>query len=531
MRLAWEGAVTVKRSGMNMSLELEGAATVASAVAAASVGTAAAAATAIGATVFGAGWLAWQSGKLLLAANEKAGQLIEDSRQREEEAKRQEKIRAVSSHEQLVKMGKQFIMQSEKGVSQIREADRTEWENQLSELRKYCLQSIPEETYEIEKCSAELYLLIEKITRKNERFQELKVVEDATQQETTIAQLMKDLRVAFDSMEIHELRGENVTAVDGQVIKRKVLNQRLSAVTGRIGQAVQFIENVVENYGVDGTRIMGFLSCFSGTEQQLQKLCSPTISNQELEKGIKRLEENMHMFEMFYPTLAGDIEKIDLLYPVYVQAAEALGEKVEEMKFFPSSEEIEEKLHYFEKRSLKAQQCSEIYETLGESAYICYALDTELEKMGYQVHQREEIMRLVGFMPQAGKLGENDLPFYRWNQEELTQLYTMAEECHVQLIVNDNGSVSVQTFSGDTVSEEYIKNVQKKHCQQMQELRRRLQENWFIRFPFEEKQGSDVIVSETQWQEDEKNEWTERTHRHEGRKEKESNRNNQVLRK
>ena len=208
---------------------------------------------------------------------------------------------------------------------------------------------------------------------------------------------------------------------------------------------------------------------------------------------------------MMAPSIEHEIMKMISLYEVYADASKALGEKVDALKSFKSSAEIEVRLRYLQKRAEKAQECAVIYQKLGPAAYMCYAWDQELQAMGYEVHTRKKIMEMASKKPQHAKLGESKLPFYQWDEEELTQLYSITSECSLQVIVHEDGAVSMQTIA-DADNGEVIA-AQHSHCSQLKTLHERLRKNWFILYDFEETESADSVTTVAGWRASEDYAW------------------------
>lgn len=68
------------------------------------------------AVAFGAGWLAWQGGKLLIEANRSVDRQIAEKKRQLEEAARHRKMAALAAHGQLVDMCSQILSQLEGGT-------------------------------------------------------------------------------------------------------------------------------------------------------------------------------------------------------------------------------------------------------------------------------------------------------------------------------------------------------------------------------------------------------------------------------
>ena len=218
----------------------------------------------------------------------------------------------------------------------------------------------------------------------------------------------------------------------------------------------------------------------------------------------------MGQFDVFYPTLKQEKEKMDALYPVYADGARALGEPVHPLKQFKESTALEEALRAQRVRAQRAGECARIYQRLGPAAYLCYAWDEELRAMGYTVHTRRQITELVRHSPERARLGESALPFYQWGQEAMTQLYQITPECNLQLIVHPDGSTTMQAIATQGAGRpERVISAQKGHCARIQALCQRLRENWFILYDSREIAPAEHLLNVEQWLEGRDNAWAQ----------------------
>lgn len=107
--------------------------------------------------------------------------------------------------------------------------------------------------------------------------------------------------------------------------------------------------------------------------------------------------------------------------------------------------------------------------------------------------------------PQHARLGENKLPFYNWNDDDLTQLYSMTSECSLQVIVHDDGSVTMQTISD--ADSNTAKAAQSSHCSLLNQLHENLRRNWFVMYDYQEKASPDEVTSTAEWFGSENSAW------------------------
>lgn len=459
------------------------------------------------AVAFGAGWLAWQGGKLLIEANRSVDRQIAEKKRQLEEAARHRKMAALAAHGQLVDMCSQILFQLESGSAAGSIVGFAEIEQLKYDLKKICEEPVPDDVAQIESLTSLGYLKLDKVIRQQSQIASLELTdsEAGLYRGLSVADLMDDLRIAIAAMDIRATVGMDVKAADPAVLERAKLNESFEEVTARIMEALEHVDELTSTYGLTESASVWFHSCFNGIDILIETLCRPTTTNKELKKGIRRLEEAVEKYEMMAPSIEKEITKMISLYKVYSNAAKALGETVESFKSFKSSAEIEEKLRYLQTRAEKAQECAAIYQKLGPAAYMCYAWDQELQAMGYEVHTRKKIMEMASKKPQHAKLGESKLPFYQWDEEDLTQLYSITSECSLQVIVHEDGAVSMQTIADADNGE--VVAAQHSHCSQLKTLHERLRRNWFILYDFQETESPDSVTTITGWRASDEYAW------------------------
>lgn len=451
------------------------------------------------AAAYGAGWLAWKSGKLLIEANRAINRQIEKKKQEIEEMARHRRITAVSAHEQMVEMCAQILEQLNLMGNTGSVAGTAEIEQLKYELEAICKESLPEETEKIESVTTLGYLRLEKAIQKQNQIAAMTMDASASglYRGLSVADLMDDLRVIVGTIEVQVTEGRNIEAADPEVLERKKLNVAFAEVTASIVRALDHIELLADTYGLNTSGSAWFHSCFNGVDAQVEALCRPTTSNEELKKGIRRLQDAVRQYELLVPSIEKDLAKMDGLYRAYVDACGALGEAVQSKNSFKSAADVEERLAYLDKRAEKAAKCAEICQQLGQSAYICYAWDQELKALGYTVRSRKSIVQMAEIQPTRAKAGDRKIPFYEWNEEELTQLYSIGSQCALQVIVHDDGAITMQTIAetddGETVDE------QRRYCAQLHTLHERLRENWFIIYDYQETADPEEVTTVARW--------------------------------
>lgn len=459
------------------------------------------------AAAYGAGWLAWQGGKLLIEANRAVDRQIAEKKRQLEEAARHRRMAAISAHSQLVDMCSQILSQLETGSDTGSIADFAEIEQLKYDLASICKETLPNDTAQIESLTSLGYLKLDKVVRQQSQIATMTMSASATglYRGLSVADLMDDIRLVVETMSVHATNGQNVAAANPDVLERAKLNEEFSHITAEIMVALETVQSLSSTYGLTASGSAWFHSCFNGIDTQIDVLCRPTTSNQELKKGIRRLRDALEQYETMAPSIENDLKRMGALYKVYVDASRALGEVVVDIKAFKSASELEKKLRYLQERAKKAQECAEIYKKLGPAAYMCYAWDQELRAMGYEVHSRKKIAEMARSKPVRAKVGEDKLPFYEWDNADLTQLYSVSSQCALQVIVHDDGSVSMQTIAEE--ESENVVHVQRSHCSQLSALHENLRKNWFILYDYEETESPEEIKTVAQWRTSEENAW------------------------
>lgn len=448
---------------------------------------------------FGAGWLAWQAGKLLVEINKTVDmRIIEKKREREEEVMHRKRL-ALAAHSQLVDMCRQLLSQIDENSTAARVRDFTEFEQLRADLHDICNEDLPEDVIQIESLNSLGFLKLEKIAARQKYLFGLQMEGKSTElyRGLSVADLMLDMKVTMATMKIQATNGKDIRAIDPVVLERVKLNEKLGTVTARTLEALKHIGELSSGYGLSVSSSTWFRSCFNGVDEQIKRLYMPSTSNAELKKGISRLENLLEQYDMLLPSIESDQKKFSALYQVYVAASKALGESIVSIKSFNSVEALEERLLILKKRSERAKGCAEIYQKLGRAAYICYAWDQELRALGYSVHTRRYIEQIIKCEPQYAQYRGNRIPFYHWNNDDLTQLYSMTSECSLQVIIHDDGSVTMKAISD--ADDDMAKAVQTEHCSRLGQLHENLRKNWFIMYDYQETASPNEITLVKDW--------------------------------
>lgn len=460
------------------------------------------------AAAFGAGWLAWQGGKLLVDAGQAENREVEAKKREIEERALQRKRLAYATRDHLVDMCNGVLSELDSIIPSVDVSDFESIERLKRELISIINFNIPDDVSRLEGANLLGFSKVEAIVNKQKMLQNISIgqTNDSGYKKYAVADLMSDFKIALMAATISETVGNNINAADPTVLERAKLNDRFMAVVSKIMLSLEHVGELTEEYGLSEASNKWLHSCFNGIDTTIASLSHPTTSNEDLKKGIKRLEGMLEQYEMMIPSIDKTCVEIQTLYKVYVEASKALGEKIEKKRTFKSSKDIETRLRELKERSKRAEQCAEIYKKLGKNAYICYAWDQELSALGYAVHSRKEIMERANVKPQHAQVGDVKMPYYKWSDSEMTQLYSVTEKCDLQVIVHEDGTVSMKTIASGS-KENAAEATQESHCSKLKRLHENLKKNWFLIYDYEEKETAEKVISFGEWFSSEDNEW------------------------
>lgn len=487
-----------------MSSEIEGAAAV---VAVGVVAAPAVAVVALAGVVVGAGWAAWKAGQGLLEINRVADRKIAEKKRELQAKANQRKNVAVAAQRQLADVAGQMLAEIEEGVKNGILPANAETEQLKQELMQICQATVSGDVAQIEGMTAKHHAVLDRVARRQQQLLQLAktVPVDNLEKCKATIQLLEGLRVGIMAMGIHACAGENVQAADPAVLERAKLHKRFIAVTDKVVAALGFIHTLDSQCGLTPASRTWFTSCFNGVDDLVAMLCDPSATNEQLKRGISRLEDALDGYVTTVDGIEAETKEKWSLYTIYAPVAEMLGEQVRDIHDFKDAAEIEETLHYLRAREEKAEKCSKIYAKLGHKAYLCYALDQSLQKMGYTTHSAKTVEDMLGDTPPArGKTADGKaLPFYQWNDAELAQLYSVAGESSLHVTVDDDGTAYIRVIADK--DDEKTTHRQEKLCFKLsQELRDMLFNDWFISYVMEEKQSAQVVVTVEDWASDER---------------------------
>ena len=481
-----------------MSSELEGVGVIAAAVVAAPVAVAAAAAVTAAAAAVGTGWLVLETGKAMLAANEAVDRRIQEQKRQEAAAEKQRRAAALAGYRELEALCRGLMAELDAGDAGTEDVKR--------ELEALCREDLSGSAADIQRRCAAGMARLEDILSRQRRLKDVRITGSGAYDGLAAAELLSSLRLAFRAAEL-SAGGADVRAADPQALERADLNRRLAETAGRVEEALEFIVEMEQNYGLSQANQAWFQSCFYEVDRRIDCLCDPCASNRALKEGLRELEQALEQFEALRPNLEREARQISAAYPAYADAARALGEQVRSMRSFQSAAALKSEVERLDRRMKRAETCAAIYQKLGRAAYLCYAWDEELRALGYSVQARKNIREMARRQPERASLHGQEMPFYQWGRDAMTQIYHIDAQCDLQLVVNPDGTAVMQAISSDGDAGRAAA-VQKAHCAKMRTLYQRLRENWFILYDPEEIAAAEQVLTVEDWRTLDGNAWT-----------------------
>lgn len=266
-----------------------------------------------------------------------------------------------------------------------------------------------------------------------------------------------------------DLSDAEILKADPQTAEKLQMNRELIQVVDNLTVALQLVKSLESEYGLLDSANTWFHSCFNGIDQKIKLLLDPTTNHITMKQGIASLNRTIDQYYTMLPTIEAECEEFKALYEFYVSVSRDLDEKVELPEQFKSVKQLKTRIQELKSRVERAKRCAEIYQKLGKNAYICYAWDQELKALGYLVHEEKSVEKMTQCKPEHGKIEGKKLPFYQWSENELMQLYSIADASELQVIVHEDGSVSMETIASgeqDTAAMQ----TQSRHCNRIRNI-------------------------------------------------------------
>ena len=455
--------------------------------------------------VFGAAWLAWNAGEMIVAGVAGTADCIKDIAKRRELEKQRQEMRlklAKNGRNEVRKICRELLAELEKVGDSVDIGMIEKTERAKIELARILEEEDEKDVGAIEMQNARRLEDICRIRSEIAKACVSRPQETLTLFGEAAADRMKDLEIAFCAAASVATDQKDVVAKDPAVLERARLQERVYGTADRIRALLERIAEVSKTALFTASEQAHIDLFFGDIGDVFEEMLSLQISNDTLRRRLSRIEHDMEIFESGYYADEHAAAERGMYYQAYREGAEALGEKVKPKSAFKSTKEIIKELEKLKARAAKAEACSEKYKLLGQHGYICAAWDTELKRAGYTALTEEEAEKVVRKDLVKKTIKGKKIPFYIWEDNTVIRMYSICEGCYLLLTVNPDGGVSTEVISD--LSAEKTEKIQKKHCERMKRVYGSLWSEWFIAHTNKTTVGPERYTTLAGWYEERK---------------------------
>jgi len=455
------------------------------------------------ASVYGAGWLAYQAGNLIYQSGKRIDEAIAEKQRllRLEEEHRMQI--ATAARVRLHTLCKDFIDEISDSINNSSLAGGNadvcmELQGLRLKTRELLEAALPSEVAQLESSNSIALASLERMVHRKNELCAQGISSGKVLGELALADLIEDIKKTFSAISISEKTdGHDVVALPPNIATRVELHKQFSDVVIQIRKALISESERVLRYPVHPNDSEYLHVLFDGVDKRIERLSDPAVTNEELRNGIHRLSQILTQYNHYASVLERKECEFTTLYQVYEQAQRGLELSVRSAHQFKSVDDLKAELKHIERRIERAKICGQILKRLGKDAYLCYAFDEEMRALGYSVYSKRSIADKLQREPSSAMLGDVSLPVYEWGESK-TQLYWLSNDCSVQLVIHPDGSTTLQTIA-DGQDSALVITAQEKHCSMRERLQKQLRENWFVSCNLDETQSPHVLYTEAQW--------------------------------
>jgi hypothetical protein len=302
--------------------------------------------------------------------------------------------------------------------------------------------------------------------------------------EYAITELLLDASMEMTQISAQRYAVSNVTALTADQIQEDKLRMRYDKAISHIRSALYTEQERRKRYPIAKEDRLHLHTLLHGYDQRIRRLSMYEYLSQEFADGLRSLEKMLEQYNLYAQVMAEREAEYCALYEVYVEVAHGLGMPIREKMTFADVSELRQELDRAGKMVERAEKCAQYYKKLGREGYLAMALDTEMRALGYGVYSRAEAVRKLSRDVVQAKAGDIAIPMYETGKDEpqgQMQLYHIDDTCSLQLVIHDDGTTTLQTVMEGTNPSGTVQ-AQHMHCRQMEQVRIRLLQNWFISF-------------------------------------------------
>lgn len=430
--------------------------------------------------VFGAGWILYNSGKLVYNEMERMRRETEEKKERERIAENHKCEMAQADREKIIQKCDTIrqIWEDSVKAAGISVKENPQVEQLFTELQEIEKRMLHGKAGDMEQTNLRDLEYLNLSAKQMEEL--LQNLSENMQKETDrqiLVGILEKLHKMMQTISLdmnasgHDVQGRSVEA---EYLRR--LKERTEAVLVDLKYAIHREAMRELHMPVSEEDKQYLHQLFDGTDQIMHMLIYENIGREQKEYLLEHLEKRLSQYQTKQSQLNPLEERFVCMYQAYLDVCSGIGEIPKGPTDFASIEDLEIMMEYMKKRVERMETCAEIYTKLGKEAYICMAFDVEMERLGYKVAERKRAQEYV-----SGKLANGEIPYYSMPDQSLTQFYYFGDATCVQVIVREDGSTSLETFARSAKeNQQEVIEEQKKHCKLNAQLQKALKENWFV---------------------------------------------------
>lgn len=335
---------------------------------------------------------------------------------------------------------------------------------------------------------------------------EIKIISENKAENLSMLSFIEKIEAMFNGLSIGDYCFvKNIQIEDYEKVEIRKLLEKLDSLKTKfyeiVAREVERAENCPIN-SYDANRIADIFKCIN---DELSSVDYTKIEKWLLETKIATIERYIDSYGIYKYELDKEQEKFLELYLRYKESCEKVGDAYREAVEFDSLQELEEEINSRNDMLNRLKDRSALLEELRKESgsddvarelYICYAIETELNRMNYEIADKTSAETIVGKKLENYRLKDKLLQYYEHGSNSMMQLFKVSDNVGLQLIVHSDGTSTMETVSLNGTENENVIKIQKEHCERTRKLKEVLKQNWGIEIELEEKASADHVAFE-----------------------------------
>lgn len=324
-----------------------------------------------------------------------------------------------------------------------------------------------------------------------------------------ITETMHILSEELGRLERSTLKGQDVRSLSEQERMLRTHAERIAEIEKRLNIALSYEQERVKRVPVSEQYDDSIRTPLENVAQCLRDLRGGKVPPSKAAEMLERMERLLDACSM-----AREIENTASSsfmgkYKLYECACQVLGDSPRPAPEFGSEKELEETLNGMEERLKKTeeyqriaaaekrrQECRKMYTSMGREKYIFMAFTVEMQRLGYDFEEGQDIEEFLEDDPVFHKEDGEELPVFRDTETGAdAQVFKIGDHTYALVIIHEDGSTTMETFTDERYADdEDVEGEQAVMCEKQKKLREALQKHWFITFDLSEEKGPQYVT-------------------------------------